>query len=115
MSWQVDFFVDERGNAPVEEYLTSLPLQHRAKALALIKMLEREGPSLPFPYSSQVPGKTKGAANTAGKGQVENSLFWRCKKGVCSSARYRETNGETSGGGRSRCGSAHGTRSEERR
>src|SRR6266478_3843858 len=59
MSWQVDFFVDERGNAPVEEYLTSLPLQHRAKALALIKMLEQEGPSLPFPYSSQQQGKDK--------------------------------------------------------
>jgi hypothetical protein len=43
MSWHVDFFVDERGNAPVEEYLTSLPLQHRAKALAIIKMLEQEG------------------------------------------------------------------------
>jgi hypothetical protein len=43
MSWQVDFFVDERGGAPVEEYLTNLPLQHRAKVLALIEMLEQEG------------------------------------------------------------------------
>ncbi len=49
MAWQVDFFVDERGDAPVEEYLAGLPVQHRAKALALIKMLEQEGPSLPFP------------------------------------------------------------------
>jgi phage-related protein len=40
MTWQVDFFVDERGEAPVEEYLTSLPVQHRAKVLALIRMLE---------------------------------------------------------------------------
>ena len=51
MAWQVDFFADERGHAPVEEYLTSLPVPHRAKVLALIKMLEREGPNLPFPYS----------------------------------------------------------------
>ena len=48
MSWQVDVFVDERGDAPVEEYLTSLPMPHRAKALALIRMLEQEGPNLPF-------------------------------------------------------------------
>ncbi len=41
MTWQVDFFVDERGHAPVEEYLASLPIQHRAKTLALIKMLEQ--------------------------------------------------------------------------
>jgi hypothetical protein len=42
MAWQVDFFVDERGQAPVEEYLTNLPMQHRAKLLALIKMLEHK-------------------------------------------------------------------------
>jgi hypothetical protein len=59
MRWQVDFFVDERGGAPVEEYLTSLPVRHRAKMLALIKMLEQEGPNLPFPYSSQVRGKLR--------------------------------------------------------
>jgi len=51
--------VDERGHAPVEAYLTSLPVQHRAKVLALIKMLEQEGPNLPFPYSSQVRGKLR--------------------------------------------------------
>ncbi len=43
MNWQVDFFLDERGGAPVEEYLTSLPVEHRAKLVALIKMLEQEG------------------------------------------------------------------------
>jgi hypothetical protein len=44
----VDFFTDERGSAPVEEYLTSLPVQHRAKMLALIKMLEQEDPICRF-------------------------------------------------------------------
>lgn len=44
MAWRVEFFVDAQGRAPVEEFLTSLPIQHRAKALALIKMLEQEGP-----------------------------------------------------------------------
>jgi hypothetical protein len=47
MAWQVDFFVNGRGHAPVEEFLTSLTVQHRAKVLALIKMLEQEGPNLP--------------------------------------------------------------------
>ena len=43
MAWQVDFFVDAHGDALVEEYLAGLPLQHRAKVLALTKMLEQEG------------------------------------------------------------------------
>jgi hypothetical protein len=70
MSWQVDFFVDERGHAPVEEYLTSLPVQHRAKVLALIKMLEQEGPSLPFPYSSQVRGRLRELRTQQGKDKL---------------------------------------------
>ncbi len=70
MEWQVDFFVDERGHAPVEEYLASLPVQHRAKALALITMLEQEGPSLPFPYSSQVRGKLRELRTQQGKDKL---------------------------------------------
>src|SRR6266852_2617532 len=75
MSWRVDFFVDERGNAPVEEYLTSLPLQHRAKALALIKMLEQEGSTLPFPYSSQVRGKLRELRTQQGKDKLRILYF----------------------------------------
>jgi len=75
IAWQVDFFVDERGDAPVEEYLAGLPLQHRAKALALIKMLEQEGPSLPFPYSSQVRGKLRELRTQQGKDKLRILYF----------------------------------------
>jgi hypothetical protein len=75
MGWQVDFFVDERGHAPVEEYLTSLPVQHRAKVLALIKMLEQEGPNLPFPYSSQVRGKLRDLRTQQGKDKLRILYF----------------------------------------
>ena len=75
MAWQVDFFVDERGGAPVEEYLTSLPVQHRAKVLALIKMLEQEGPKLPFPYSSQVRGKLRELRTQQGKDKLRILYF----------------------------------------
>jgi hypothetical protein len=67
MAWQVDFFVDEHGHAPVEDYLTSLPVQHRAKLLALIKVLEQEGANLPFPYSSQVRGKLRELRRNKGR------------------------------------------------
>jgi hypothetical protein len=75
MSWQVDFFMDERGSAPVEEYLTSLAVQHRAKMLALIKMLEQEGPNLPFPYSSQVRGKLRELRTQQGKDKLRILYF----------------------------------------
>jgi hypothetical protein len=75
MAWQVDFFVDERGHAPVEAYLASLPVPHRAKALALIKMLEQEGPKLPFPYSSQVRGKLRELRTQQGKDKLRILYF----------------------------------------
>src|SRR5712692_8233082 len=80
MAWQIDFFVDERGDAPVEEYLTSLPVQHRAKALALIKMLEREGPILPFPYSSQVRRKLRELRTQQGKDKLRILYFGDAKR-----------------------------------
>lgn len=75
MGWRVDFFVDVRGRAPVEEFLASLPLQHKAKALALIKMLEQEGPNLPFPYSSQVRGKLRELRTQQGKDKLRILYF----------------------------------------
>src|SRR6266446_6439220 len=75
MSWQVDFFLDERGGAPVEEYLTGLPLEHRAKLMALLKMLEQEGPNLPFPYSSQVREKLRELRSQQGKDKLRILYF----------------------------------------
>jgi hypothetical protein len=75
MPWQADFFVDERGHAPVEEHLANLPMQHRAKPLALIKMLEQEGPNLPFPYSSQVRGKLRELRTQQGKDKLRVIYF----------------------------------------
>ena len=70
MAWRVDFFLDEDGKAPVEEYLLSLPIPHRAKLVALIRMLEQEGPNLPFPYSSQVRGKVRELRTQQGKDKL---------------------------------------------
>lgn len=56
MRWQVDFYEDSDGSAPVEDFLNSLPQPARAKGMAIIKLLEEQGATLPFPYSSQVRG-----------------------------------------------------------
>jgi len=75
MQWQVEFFVDAQGWAPVEDFLAKLPLAHRSKLLALIKMLEQEGPTLPFPYSSQVRGKLRELRTQQGKDKLRILYF----------------------------------------
>lgn len=56
--WRVEFFEDATG-CPVREFLDSLDRERRAKVLAIIGLLEETGPTLPFPYSSQVGGKLR--------------------------------------------------------
>ena len=80
MAWQVEFFVDGHSHAPVEDYLTSLPVQHRAKLLALIKVLEEEGANLPFPYSSQVRGKLRELRTQQGKDKLRILYFGDAKR-----------------------------------
>lgn len=56
--WLVELYEDEDG-CPVREFLEILERGKRAKLLALIRLLEEQGPTLPFPYSSQVRGKLR--------------------------------------------------------
>ncbi len=70
MLWAVDFFVDRKGRAPVEEFLLTLPTKQRAKVLAIIKMLEEQGPTMPFPYSSQVRGRLRELRTQQGKDKL---------------------------------------------
>jgi hypothetical protein len=80
MIWQVEFFADEKGKAPIEEFLLALPLNHKAKVLALIKMLGQEGPNLPFPYSSQVRGKLRELRTQQGKDKLRVLYFPDAKR-----------------------------------
>jgi phage-related protein len=59
MAWEVDFYVDQHGHCPVEDFLDALPDKHVGKILQIIHLLEEFGPNLPFPYSSQIEGKLR--------------------------------------------------------
>src|SRR5271157_750163 len=59
MSWPVEFYKDESGGRPVEEFLEALPAGHVGKGWQVLQMLEERGPHLPFPYSSQVEGRLR--------------------------------------------------------
>ncbi len=75
MAWTVDFYEEEDGSAPVEEFLSHLPIEHRAKALAIVRRLEEVGPTLPFPYSSQVRGKIRELRTQQGKDKIRILYF----------------------------------------
>ena len=57
--WHVEFYERNDGERPVENFLIALDKAPRAKVLALIQLLAEPGPTLPFPYSSQVQGKIR--------------------------------------------------------
>lgn len=75
MAWTVDFYVDADGSAPVEGFLDSLPKKHRAKLLGLIAKLQEHGPTLPFPYSSQVDGRVRELRTRFGKTRLRILYF----------------------------------------
>ena len=56
--YQLEFYEDESG-CPVRDFLDTLNDARRARLLAAIKLLEEHGPTLPFPYSSQIEGKLR--------------------------------------------------------
>jgi phage-related protein len=59
MAWTVEFYESQEEGCPVQDFLLNLDKAKRAKVLALIKLLEEQGPTLPFPYSSQIRGKIR--------------------------------------------------------
>lgn len=75
MAWTVDFYEDADGNAPVEEFLDDLPKKQRAKLLGLIGKLKEYGPTVPFPYSSQVEGKVRELRTRFGKTRLRILYF----------------------------------------
>jgi len=75
MAWKVDFYVDAHGHAPVEAFLDGPPKKLRAKLLGLISKLQEHGPTLPFPYSSQVDGRLRELRTRFGKTRLRILYF----------------------------------------
>lgn len=75
MQWAVDFYEDEEGAAPVEDFLDGLPKKQRAKLIALTEKLREWGPDLPYPYSSQVRGKLRELRTRLGKTRLRILYF----------------------------------------
>ena len=63
----VEFFEDDDGGCPVQDFLDGLDKPRRAKVVAVIALLAEQGPILPFPYTSQVRGKLRELRTRYGK------------------------------------------------
>ena len=61
MDWEIEYYVKENGEIPVEEFLLSLKPKLRAKAYSDIILLKNLGINIREPYSSPIKGdKYKG-------------------------------------------------------
>ena len=58
-AWGMEFHEDTAVGCPVQDFLDALDRPRRAKIMAVIGLLAERGPTLPFPYSSQVRGKVR--------------------------------------------------------
>ena len=59
MDWIIDYYKDAQGNEPAKEFLNSLSITARAKAMRLIEFLSERGVLLKEPYTRQVKGKIR--------------------------------------------------------
>lgn len=52
MAWEVFYYQTERGESPIEDFLTSLPRKAKAKCITYMDLLEEMGFDLPrSPFS----------------------------------------------------------------
>jgi phage-related protein len=67
VTWKVNFYKDETGNYPVEDFLRSLTPRQLGKVLQVLQLLEDFGVNLAFPYSSQIEGRLRELRSQHGK------------------------------------------------
>ena len=79
--WAYEFYRDDQGREPVKDFILSLNKKERGKILQMIQILSEFGPTLPFPYSSQVEGKMRELRAHCGKTHFR-ILYYCNPKGV---------------------------------
>ncbi|MHB8304260.1 MAG: type II toxin-antitoxin system RelE/ParE family toxin [Acidobacteriaceae bacterium] len=70
------FFVEDDGSLPVQSWLDDLPDGVRGKVIARIDLLKKGGPTLDYPYTSQIEGKLREARLRMGKTRYRVLYFF---------------------------------------
>ena len=76
MAWNVDFYRDDDGNLPVMKWLDTLPEDVRGKVIARIDLLKEGGPTLDYPYTSQIDGRLREIRLRVGKTRYRVLYFF---------------------------------------
>lgn len=75
MDWIIDYYKDDHGNELVREFLDSLSLPAKAKAMRLIDTLAERGILLKEPFTRQVKGKIRELRVKDAQGNVRILYF----------------------------------------
>ncbi len=74
--WKINFYADEDGLFPVRLWLDSVPEEVRGKVLARINLLKTGGPTLDYPYTSQIEGRLREVRLRVGKTRYRVLYFF---------------------------------------
>jgi hypothetical protein len=74
--WKVDFYREDEGTLPVRNWMESLPEDIRGKVIARIDLLKQGGPTLDFPYTSQIEGRLREVRLRVGKTRYRVLYFF---------------------------------------
>jgi phage-related protein len=74
--WSVDFFKENEESMPVRDWMLGLSKEVRARLLARIQLLREHGPSLDFPYTSQIEGRLRELRLRLGKTRYRVLYFF---------------------------------------
>jgi phage-related protein len=73
--WKIEFYI-EGTTVPVMEWLDTLPTEVRAKIVGRMELLRKHGPTLDYPYTSQIEGKLREARLRIGKTRYRILYFF---------------------------------------
>jgi hypothetical protein len=59
VAWNYEFYVEADGSIPVRAFLESLSSAEFGKMAQVFELLKSYGPTLPFPWSSQIRGRLR--------------------------------------------------------
>jgi phage-related protein len=74
--WTIDFYKAADGLLPVRDWLDRVPDEVRGKVLARTDMLRSGGPTLDYPYTSQIEGKLREVRLRMGKTRYRVLYFF---------------------------------------
>lgn len=74
--WKIDFYRSDDGRFPVQVWMDSLTREVRGKVIARIDLLKQGGPSLDYPYTSQIEGRLREARLRMGKTRYRVLYFF---------------------------------------